>query len=58
MKVLDKVTAYLQELEAHLDKLRDMFKEVMPRIDPDWDLKSPKLPVIMGFDEQGEEAKA
>lgn len=58
MKVLDKVTAYLQELEAHLDKLRDMFKEVMPRIDPDWDLKSPKLPTIMGFDEQGEEAKA
>ncbi|KAL6722257.1 hypothetical protein ACLMJK_001364 [Lecanora helva] len=52
LKILDKITEYLQELESHLDKLRDLFKEVMPKIDPDWDLKSPALPNIVNFTEE------
>ena len=57
LKVLDKVTEYLQELECHLDKLRDLFKEVMPKIDPDWDLKSPALPTTVNFGEEEEEER-
>lgn len=41
--MLDKVTDYLQELQVHLDKLRNMFKKVMPKIHPDWDLQLPAL---------------
>lgn len=43
MKVLNKVSDYLQEWKVHLHELRDLLKKVMLNMQPQRNLKSPAL---------------